>query len=84
MLDSKNKELGDAADKLKNGLSKLIDTRQKVETMTVELENAKVKVAEYQRQCDEFLVSIVRQKRDAEEQEKVPVMPVCQSVICHT
>ena len=71
LLDAKYKELGDSAEKLKNGLCKLIDTRQKVEAMTRELEEAKVKVAEYQKQCDEFLVNIIKQKRDAEEQEKV-------------
>ena len=71
MLDVKYKELGDSADKLRNGLNKLIDTRGNVERMTKELEEAKVKVAEYQKQCDEFLVNIIKQKRDAEEQEKV-------------
>ena len=39
--------------------------------MTKELEEAKVKVAEYQKQCDDFLVNIIKQKRDAQEQEKV-------------
>ena len=71
LLDAKYKELGDSAEKLRNGLSKLIDTRQKVEVMTKELEEAKVKVAEYQKQCDDFLVNIIKQKRDAQEQEKV-------------
>lgn len=71
LLNNKFKELGDAADKLRNGLSKLIDTRQKVEIMTVEMGEAKVKVTEFQKQCDEYLIIIVKQKRDAEEQEKV-------------
>ena len=39
--------------------------------MTIELEAAKVKLAQFQKECDEYLVSIVQQKRDAEEQEKV-------------
>ncbi len=70
LLDDKRKELGDAATKLKNGLDKLIDTRQKVEAMTVELEETRVQLANFQKQCDEYLVIIVQQKRDAEEQEK--------------
>ena len=73
LLDSKRKELGDAASKLSNGLSKLIETREKVEAMTIELEGTKVKLAQFQKECDEYLVSIVQQKRDAEEQEKVRV-----------
>lgn len=70
LLDDKRKELGDAATKLKNGLDKLIDTRQKVEAMTVELEETRIQLANFQKQCDEYLVIIVQQKRDAEEQEK--------------
>lgn len=73
LLDDKRKELGDAASKLKNGLDKLIDTRQKVEAMTIELEDTKIQLANFQKQCDEYLVVIVQQKRDAEEQEKTVV-----------
>ena len=63
-------EIGAAANKLRNGLDKLIDTREKVEAMTVELEDAKAQLAIFQKQCEEYLVVIVQQKRDAEEQEK--------------
>ena len=71
MLYEKRKELGDAANKLKNGLSKIDDTRAKVEVMSVELEEAKIKVAQFQKQCEEYLVVIVQQKREADEQQKV-------------
>ena len=71
LLEMKRTEIGNQANKLKSGLSKLIETREKVQAMSIELEEAKVKVAEYQKQCDEYLVIIVQQKRDAEEQEKV-------------
>jgi dynein heavy chain len=70
LFDKKN-ELGGAADKLRNGLSKIDDTRQKVEKMSIELEDAKTKVAQFQKQCDEYLVIIVQQKREADEQQKV-------------
>lgn len=73
LLDDKRKELGDAASKLSNGLDKLIDTRQKVEAMTIELEETKIQLASFQKQCDEYLVVIVQQKRDAEEQEKTVI-----------
>ncbi|XP_046574741.1 LOW QUALITY PROTEIN: dynein axonemal heavy chain 2-like [Haliotis rubra] len=70
LLNEKKKELGDAANKLKNGLSKIDDTREKVEKMSVELEDAKTKVAQFQKQCEEYLVIIVQQKREADEQQK--------------
>lgn len=63
--------MGDAANKLKNGLYKIDDTRAKVEVMSVELEEAKTKVAQFQKQCEEYLVVIVQQKREADEQQKV-------------
>ena len=71
LLYEKRKELGDAANKLKNGLYKIDDTRAKVEVMSVELEEAKTKVAQFQKQCEEYLVIIVQQKREADEQQKV-------------
>ena len=71
LLYEKRKELGDAANKLKNGLFKIDETRSKVEAMSVELEDAKTKVAQFQKQCEEYLVVIVQQKREADEQQKV-------------
>ena len=41
--------------------------------MSIELEEAKTKVAQFQKQCEEFLVVIVQQKRDADEQQKVTI-----------
>lgn len=73
LLYEKKKELGDAADKLRNGLSKIDDTREKVQKMSVELEDAKTKVAQFQKQCDDYLLILVQQKRDADEQQKVSV-----------
>ncbi|KAL4220766.1 Dynein heavy chain 2 [Mactra antiquata] len=70
LLFGKKKELGDAANKLRNGLSKIDDTREKVEKMSIELEDAKTKVAQFQKQCEEYLVVIVGQKREADEQQK--------------
>ncbi|XP_065644391.1 dynein axonemal heavy chain 2 isoform X2 [Hydra vulgaris] len=70
LLAEKSKLLGDAAEKLRNGLKKIDDTREKVEVMSVELEEAKIQVAQFQKQCEEFLVIIVQQKREADEQQK--------------
>lgn len=38
--------------------------------MSVELEQTKAQLAIFQKECDEYLVVIVQQKRDSEEQEK--------------
>ena len=76
LLTDKKKELGDQANKLRNGLSKIDETREKVKNMTIELEDAKVKVVQFQKQCDDYLVVIVQQKRDADEQQKVSTIVV--------
>lgn len=65
--------------KLRNGLFKIDNMLSKVGAMSVELKEAKKKVAEFQKQCEEYLVVIVQPKREAEEQQKVCVC-VCQSV----
>ncbi|XP_072544049.1 dynein axonemal heavy chain 2 [Salminus brasiliensis] len=70
LLAEKRSELGEQVSKLRNGLFKIDDTRSKVEAMSVELEDAKKKVAEFQKQCEEYLVIIVQQKREADEQQK--------------
>ncbi|KAJ3127608.1 Dynein heavy chain 2, axonemal, partial [Nowakowskiella sp. JEL0407] len=70
LLKEKRKEIGDAALKLKNGLSKLDDTKKNVEKISIELETAKKQVAQYQKQCEDYLVIIVQQKREADEQAK--------------
>ena len=63
LLAQKREEIGNQVKKLRNGLFKIDDTREKVEKMSVELEDAKVKVAAFQKQCDEYLVTLVQQKK---------------------
>jgi dynein heavy chain len=70
LLKSKRKEIGESANKLKNGLSKLDDTKQNVEKISIELETVKKQVSQYQKQCEDYLVIIVQQKREADEQAK--------------
>ncbi|XP_048885226.1 dynein axonemal heavy chain 2 [Brienomyrus brachyistius] len=70
LLVEKRGELGEQVTKLRNGLFKIDDTRSNVEAMSVELEEAKAKVAEFQKQCEEYLVVIVQQKRETDEQQK--------------
>jgi hypothetical protein len=47
-----------------------------VEVMSVELEEATLKVNDFQKQCEEYLVVIVQQKREADEQQKVSLFQV--------
>lgn len=75
LLGEKREELLDQANKLRTGLFKIDETREKVEVMSLELEDAKKKVAEFQKQCEEYLVIIVQQKREADEQQKVLPAP---------
>ncbi|CAO2643769.1 Dynein axonemal heavy chain 2 [Lemmus lemmus] len=70
LLGEKRQELLDQTNKLRTGLFKIDETREKVEVMSLELEEAKKKVAEFQKQCEEYLVIIVQQKREADEQQK--------------
>lgn len=79
-MAEKRSELGEQVSKLRNGLFKIDETRSKVEAMSVELEDAKKKVAEFQKQCEEYLVVIVQQKREADEQQKVIGRP--QTILC--
>ncbi|XP_030042289.1 dynein axonemal heavy chain 2 [Microcaecilia unicolor] len=70
LLAEKRQELWEQVNKLRNGLFKIDETRQKVEIMSLQLEEAKQKVAAFQKQCEEYLVIIVQQKREADEQQK--------------
>ena len=70
LLAQKREEIGSQVKKLRNGLFKIDDTREKVEKMSIDLEEAKIKVAAFQKQCDEYLVTLVQQKKQADEQQK--------------
>ncbi|XP_025836128.1 dynein heavy chain 2, axonemal-like [Agrilus planipennis] len=70
MLAEKREEIASQANKLRNGLWKIEDCRQKVELMSVELEEAQAKVEEFKVQCDEMIVIIAAQRREADEQQK--------------
>lgn len=58
MLAEKRQELADQANKLRNGLSKIDDTRVKVNEMAAELEVTQEQVHKSARECEEFLVTI--------------------------
>ncbi|KAM4540607.1 dynein axonemal heavy chain 2-like [Fundulus diaphanus] len=70
LLGEKRTELGEQVSKLRNGLFKISDTREKVEAMSLELEEAKKQLVEFQKQCDQYLSVILKQKAEADEQQR--------------
>merc|ERR1711871_18260 len=70
LLTEKSGEVGDAANKLRNGLEKLEDAKTQVAEMSKVLEVKKVTVAQAQKDCEELLVVIVSERRTADEQQK--------------
>jgi dynein heavy chain len=70
LLGDKRRQIGDMADKLRNGLSKLDEARQQVADMSVSLEVKKRVVAQKKAESEKMLIEIVQQQRIAEEQKK--------------
>eukprot|EP00753_Platysulcus_tardus_P011845 PLAT3317.25.p1 GENE.PLAT3317.25~~PLAT3317.25.p1 ORF type:complete len:2725 (+),score=1732.12 PLAT3317.25:536-8176(+) len=70
LLTEKRREIGEAASRLKNGLSKLDESKVQVEEMQVQLASKKEDVAQKQKDCEELLVVIVSERRQADEQRK--------------
>ena len=70
LLGEKRAQLQGKAQKLRGGLLKLAETDVKVGELQVKAEGQKVVVAEAKVQCEELLVTIVAEKREADEQEK--------------
>lgn len=54
---------------MRNGLSKINETNEKVAGMTVELERATQLVYKYTEECDQFLVIILDQTAVADKQK---------------
>lgn len=70
LLIDKRASLCESADKLRNGLSKLDESRKQVAEMTIELEEKRKIVAIKKNDCEKLLVEIVSQQRAADEQRK--------------
>ena len=71
MLEDKRNEITVYKTKLEVGLSKIDETKVKVQSLTEDMFEAKKMVEQFQKQCEEYLSSIVQQKREADEQAKV-------------
>uniref|UniRef100_A0A671XQT1 Dynein axonemal heavy chain 2 n=1 Tax=Sparus aurata TaxID=8175 RepID=A0A671XQT1_SPAAU len=73
LLAEKCSDMEEQVSKLRNGLFKVSDTQEKVEAMSVELEEAKKQVAEFQSQCDKFLAVIIQQTHEADKQQRAVI-----------
>ncbi|XP_073321620.1 dynein axonemal heavy chain 2 [Pagrus major] len=73
LMTEKCSELAEQVSKLRNGLFKINDTQEKVEVMSVELEEAKKQVIEFQSQCDEYLTVILQQTFEADKQQRAVI-----------
>ncbi|CAM6118761.1 unnamed protein product [Calypogeia fissa] len=76
-----------AADKLKGGLNKLVETREQVAKMQVVCSEKQQVVAQAKKECEEVLVQIVTEKRIVDDQEmKVKIEAAAiekESVVCN-
>lgn len=70
MLEKKRKEISLYANRLRNGLSKVEDTKEKVITMSEELKISQQQVKECQAQCEEFILKIEEETKKAEFQKQ--------------
>ena len=66
----KSNAIADSRNKLKNGLTKLEESRAQVEKMSTQLEERKLVVAQKNKDCSDLLVIIVSERRVADEQRK--------------
>lgn len=71
LLAEKRKFFGDSANRLRGGMAKIIETRIKVQDMTVEMESAQRRVIEYQEECDKVLEEITKQKAETDIQAEI-------------
>ncbi|XP_068615161.1 dynein axonemal heavy chain 2-like [Brachionichthys hirsutus] len=71
LLAVERTELVEQVNKLGNGLCKFKDARERVEVMSVDLEESKIEVAESQRQCEKCLPVIAQQKTEADKQQRL-------------
>lgn len=70
LLKNKRNEISTSANRLRNGLSKVEDTKDKVMIMSEELKISQQQVKEYQAECDEYIIKIEKETSEAEIQKK--------------
>ncbi|XP_055375876.1 dynein axonemal heavy chain 2 [Condylostylus longicornis] len=66
LLKKKRSEISKYANRLRNGLSKIEETSEKVGVMSEELKVSQIQVAELAIQCEHFIVEINTQQKEAE------------------
>ncbi|XP_026839391.1 dynein heavy chain 2, axonemal [Drosophila erecta] len=86
LLEKKRLEVSTASNRLRNGLSKISETQEKVSLMSEELKTSSEQVKILARECEDFISMIEIQKSEATEQkEKVDAEAVIirrEEIIC--
>ncbi|XP_074107880.1 dynein heavy chain 2, axonemal kl-2 [Cotesia typhae] len=70
MLENRRRKVAEQANKLNGGLTKINETKDKVNDMAVELEVTQRQVLKATEDCEEYLLTIATQKRDADDTQK--------------
>lgn len=71
LLENKRLEVSTAANRLRNGLSKIEETQEKVSVMTEELKISSEQVKLLAKECEDFIGMIGVQKSEATEQKEI-------------
>lgn len=71
LLELKRYEIASAANRLRNGLSKIANTQEKVTVMSEELKVSSEQVKLLAKECEEFISKIEIQKSEATEQKDI-------------
>ncbi|XP_034489366.1 dynein heavy chain 2, axonemal-like, partial [Drosophila innubila] len=71
LLGKKRYEVSTAANRLRNGLSKIAETQEKVTLMSEELKISSEQVKLLAKECEEFIFMIEIQKSEATEQKEI-------------
>ena len=69
IIKAKRKEVDNQRSKLRNGLSRLDEARSQVEQMSAEAEVARAEVSKQQKVCEELMINIAKERKNADEQQ---------------
>ena len=71
MFEEEKAKLQHEYDRLQMGIIKVVETRERIAEISLELTKKKGLVVQLQRECEEFLEKIIEQKNSASERERV-------------
>jgi len=69
IIKGKRKDVDNQRNKLRNGLSRLDEAKIQVEKMSAEAEIARAEVSKQQKICEELMINIAKERKNADEQQ---------------